>query len=155
MTPSTTLLTLISAAVTPVVLVTAGAILLSAFAGKYSNISEQMRRLTAEFRDGETLERRRSVVRRQLVLYRMRIWLIWAASTTLCLAVLAFLMMVPIVLLSQTALRLNVLAVAVLVAGLVLMVVSVALELRELWLARITANIEVSQTLDHPSGERK
>ncbi|HEX5324214.1 MAG TPA: DUF2721 domain-containing protein [Capsulimonadaceae bacterium] len=147
MSPQSGLLSLISAAVAPVVLITAGAILLSGFSAKYASISEQMRHLAAEYRGGGTSEGRRNAVRLQLVIFGKRGRAIWAASTFQCLAILSFLMMVLAVIFSQHAARLGALGVGTLVVGLVFMVISVLCELEELRLARTTAACELSDTI--------
>lgn len=141
------LLSLISAAVTPVVLITAAAILLSGFTAKYGNMADQMRRLTAEYRSGETSEARRATVVRELALFARRIEAIWAATTCLCIAILAFLMMVLAVIFALKATRLGELGVATLVIGLAFMVLAVVCELEELRLARKTASCELRETL--------
>lgn len=145
--PQSGLLNLISVAVTPVVLITAAAILLSGLTSKYGNIADQMRRLTAEYRSGETSERRRGTIARQLTLFGRRIQAIWAATTCLCVAILSFVLMVLVVIFSQKAARLGVVGVATLVTGLIFMVVALLCELQELFLARKTAAWELRETL--------
>jgi hypothetical protein len=130
------------------VLITAGAILLSGFSAKYANISEQMRRLTAEYRDDETSQARRVTIERQLPIFGKRIRAIWAASTCQCFAILSFLMMVLAVIFSEHAARLGALGVGTLVVGLVFMVLAMVCELVELGLARETASCELLETLN-------
>lgn len=141
------LLSLISVAVTPVVLITAAAILLSGFTAKYGNIADQMRRLAAEYRSGETSQARRAAIARQLALFARRIQAIWAATTCLCVAILSFVLMVLAVIFSQRATRLGYIGVATLVTGVVFVAVAMLCELEELLLARKTVAYELDDTI--------
>ena len=145
--PQSGLLSLISVAVAPVVLITAAAILLSGLTSKYGNIADQMRRLTAEYRSGETSQARRATIARQLSLFARRIEAIWAATTCLCVAILAFVVMVLAVIFAQRATRLGYFGVGTLLIGLIFMAVALVCELVELFLARKTAACELTETL--------
>ena len=129
----------ISSAVGPAALITTTAILLSGYTGKYSGISDQMRRMTAEFRGAGTTAERRQNLKRQLYLFHRRIGAMWVASTLLSLALLLFIGTVLAVLLSAHASRLGPVGMLTLVAGLACVAAAVGLELYEIGLARLTA----------------
>ena len=143
MNPSS-LTALISAAVAPVALITASAILLSGFSGKYSTISAQMRALTAEFRLAETGGARRTSIRKQLQLFHQRISAMWAASMFLSFALLSFLVTVLALVFAQRATHITEVGAASIVIGLAFILAAVLLELYETGLARLTMAGELS-----------
>lgn len=142
--PTLNLSSLISAAVAPVVLVSAAAILLSSYSAKYGNISDRMRGLTAEYRRAETTETRRALLKRQLLLFRRRIIAVWGASALLSFALLLFLGTVISVILSRHEARLGWVGAGCLVGGLALMIGAITSELYELRLARLAVDAEMS-----------
>ncbi|GAC1636876.1 MAG: hypothetical protein NVS4B8_00960 [Herpetosiphon sp.] len=139
------LLSLISAAVTPIVLVTATSILLSNHTAKYNAISLQMRLLSAEYRAAGTPDVRRTSLHRQLILFQRRIRALGVASTCLYLALLCFLgtELAVIFVSGARVARLDVAGAITLVIGLLLMVLTVLLELQEVRLARHTGKEEL------------
>ncbi len=135
---------LLGTVIAPVGLISTTAILLSGYTGKYSSMSDQMRRMTAEFRLPATPHARRHSLKRQLGLYHRRITLMWAASALLSISLLAFVGTVLSVILSARETRLSVLGVVPLLAGLCLMAVAIGLELYEIGLSRLTAAGELA-----------
>jgi len=135
---------LISAAVAPVVLISAAAILLSGYSSKYGNISDRMRDLTGEYRRADTTSARRAGLKTQLLLFRRRVIAVWAASALLSLALLLFLGTVLSVILSRHEARLGLVGAGCLVCGLLLMVGAISLELVEIRLARFAVDAELS-----------
>ena len=148
-----TLLNLISAAVAPVVLITAAAILSSGYSAKYTGIAAQTRALTAEYRDGATTQARRRNLRRQLRLFYRRVTALWAASICLSLSVLSFLMTVLALVFLPKQSRLDSLGSASLVLGLVLLVAGVVIEVYEICLAQLTAAGELEDIFRAPGEE--
>jgi hypothetical protein len=148
--PSSHLLNLISTAVTPIVLISATAILLSNHTNKYNNISTQMRALTHEYRDRETSEKRRATLRRELNFYGRRIRAMWVASICLYAALLCFLITVlSLLVISATSLsRLGLIGEISLCAGLTLLFVTVICELVEVRLAVHTSQEEMFDVLN-------
>jgi len=140
-------------AVGPAALTTMTAILLSGYTGKYSGISDQMRRMTAEFRGAGTTAERRQNLKRQLHLFHRRIGAMWAASTLLSLALLLFIGTVLAVLLSAHTVRLGPVGVLTLIGGLACVATAVGLELYEIGLARLTVAGELADVFakDAPS----
>ncbi len=145
-TPSIT--SIVGNVVAPVGLITMTAILLSGYTGKYSGISDQMRRMTGEFRSSETPTARRQSLRRQLGLFHRRITAMWAASTLLSLALLAFIATVLAVLFSVRTMRLGPIGITTLIVGLVFVAVAVGLELYEISLARLTVAGELADVFE-------
>ena len=141
---SASLASLIGTVVAPVGLISTTAILLSGYTGKYTSMSDQMRRLTAEFRAAATTEVRRKSLKRQLNLYHRRITAAWGASALLSVALLFFICTVLSVILSSRATHLGVLGLFALMVGLVLVASAVGLELYEIGLARLTTAGELA-----------
>ena len=130
--------------VAPVGLITTTAILLSGYTGKYSGISDQMRRMTAEFRAPDTAQARRESLKRQLRLFHHRIMAMWAASTLLSLSLLAFITTVLVVLFSVHTSRIGPVGITTLITGLIFVAAAVGLELYEISLARLTVAGELA-----------
>lgn len=141
---ASSLTSIIGNVVAPVGLISSTAILLSGYTGKYSSMSDQMRRLTGEYRAAGTTRPRRQSLKRQLDLYHRRISAMWAASALLSLALLAFIGTVLAVLLSVKTIRLGTLGLVPLLGGLALVTSAVALELYEIGLARLTSAGELA-----------
>ncbi len=149
------LTSIIGSVLAPVGLISTTAILLSGYTGKYSSMSDQMRRLTAEYRAPATVPERRGSVKRQIGLYHKRITAMWAASALLSLALLAFLATVVTVMLSVRSMRLGSIGLGALLVGLTLVACAVGLELYEIGLARLTAAGELADIFadaDLPDG---
>ena len=151
MMPVSSALSLIGNAVGPAALITTTAILLSGYTSKYSGIADQMRRLTAEYRQPDTPPERRASLRRQLALFHRRITAMWGASTLLSLALICFVGTVLTVLLSAREMRIAPAGVGALLIGLVLVAGAVGLELYEIGLARLTTAGELADIL--PGGD--
>ena len=135
---------LLGTVIAPVGLISTTAILLSGYTGKYSSMSDQMRRLTAEYRQAATTTARRESLKRQLDLYHRRITAMWGASALLSVGLLSFVGTVLSVILSSHSMRLSVLGIIPLMAGLSLLAVAIGLELYEIGLARLTAAGELA-----------
>lgn len=148
LTQVTSITSVIGNVVAPVGLITMTAILLSGYTGKYSSISDQMRRMTAEYRDGGTKPMRRLGLKRQLTLYHRRITAMWAASTLLSLALLLFVATVLAVLFSTRTVQIGPIGVISLITGLIFVASAVGLELYEIGLARLTVAGELEDIFD-------
>ena len=151
------LTSIIGNVVAPVGLISTTAILLSGYTGKYSSMADQMRRLTAEYRAPATAPERRGSVRRQVRLYHRRITAMWAASTLLSLALLAFIATVVTVMLSVRSSHLGKVGLGALLVGLTLVACAVGLELYEIGQARLTAAGELADIFadsNLPDGSR-
>ena len=147
---SSHLLNLITTAVTPIVLISATAILLSNHTNKYTNISAQMRALAHEYRDDKTTAARRATLRRQLSFYQRRIHAMWVASICLYAALLCFLTTVLSLLAVSAAnlVRLDLIGEIGLCGGLLLIFATVICELVEVRLALRTSQEELLDILE-------
>lgn len=137
-------LEVVASAVTPVVLVSATAILISGINSRYMAIADRVRSFTAEYRDSATSQARRASIDRQLPAFQLRVRLVSWALRGLYVATGCFVGMALII--SATLWR-KMLAVATLplfVLGIVLLIFSIACELLELRAANRTLFIEIS-----------
>jgi hypothetical protein len=141
-------LQVVASAVTPVVLVSATAILISGMNSRYIAIADRVRSLTAEYRNTDTSGERRAGIDRQLPSFQLRVRLVSWAIRALNLATGCFLCMALII--SATLWR-QMLAIATLplfVAGILLVIFSLVCELVELKEANRTLFAEISD-LEH------
>ena len=143
-TQAASLTSLIGTVVAPVGLISTTAILLSGYTGKYTGMSDQMRRMTAEYRVSATSHIRRDSLKRQLSLYHRRITAMWGASALLSAALLFFVATVLTVIVSVRATHLGIVGLITLMVGLVLVACAIGLELYEIGLARLTAAGELA-----------
>lgn len=146
---STQNMTAIAAAVTPVVMISANAILIGAISSKHQAMADRVRTLTAEWRDADTSAARRDAIRRQIELFRVRIALVARAHFLLYAATACFIAMVLTIALTPFAGRaaIELLSLPLLVAGVVLMFAAILIELMELRRARATMEIEAAEVL--------
>jgi len=142
-------LQVIASAVTPVVLVSATAILISGMNSRYIAIADRVRTLTAEFRNNATSQGRRASIGRQLPTFQLRVKLVSWAIRGLYVATGCFICMALII--SATLWR-QMLAVATLplfIAGILLVIFSIVCELMELREANRTLFAEISDLEHH------
>jgi hypothetical protein len=133
----------ISAAVTPVVMISANAILISAISSKHQSMSDRLRALTAEWRNPGTSDGRRDSLARQVKLFDHRIrWVTWS-HIVLYTATGCFISMVIVIALSPHLESLSGASLGLLIAGVTLMFVGILLELLDLAKARATVGLEV------------
>jgi hypothetical protein len=141
-------LTLISAAVTPVVMISACAVLIMGISSKHTALSDRIRALAAELRGLSSGSPRRDLARRQLQTFMRRALLAWMAHCLLYLATGAF---SATVLIALAALRRHAwggLTLGLFVLGTALLLPALALEIGELLLAQSTLRWEVEDVLD-------
>jgi VIT1/CCC1 family predicted Fe2+/Mn2+ transporter len=133
----------ISAAVTPVVMISANAILISAISSKHQSMSDRMRALTAEWRGVATPESRREAVAAQIRMFDSRLrWVTWS-HIVLYIATVCFIAMVIVIAVSPALQVLSGAPLVLLIAGVSLMLLGIVLELLDLAKARTTAGLEV------------
>src|ERR1700724_2552437 len=87
----------IAAAVTPVVMISANAILIGAISSKHQAMSDRLRTLSAEWRSPAATAARRDSIRAQVQLFTLRIAWISRAHFLLYVATACFLAMVPVI----------------------------------------------------------
>jgi len=127
----------IAAAVTPVVMVSANAILISAISSKHQAMSDRLRALAAEWRSPGVSGTRRDSIRAQVRLFTLRIAWIARAHFLLYVATACFLAMVMAI-----ALKIEWLSLPLLLGGVFLMLAAIVLELVELRKAHATIELE-------------
>src|SRR3984957_14898588 len=138
--PAQTAMAAIAAAVTPVVMISANAILIGAISSKHQAMSDRLRTLSAEWRSPEATAARRDSIRDQVQLFTLRIAWISRAHFLLYVATACFLAMVPVIALmpvTDTGLSLP-----LMLCGVSLMLLAIFLELLDLRKARATIEIE-------------
>jgi hypothetical protein len=147
-------LQVLAAAVTPVVLVSATAILISGCNSRYISMSDRIRALTHEYRDRSSTERRRAVITRELPTFLRRIRLVAWAVRVLYAAVGCF--VTDALLISFTLWRQMLIeaTLPLFLLGIALIVIAVICQLLELQLSNRTITVEVSDVLskrDYPT----
>lgn len=138
----------LTAAVTPVVLVSATAILISGTNSRYISISDRMRALAHEYRDPNCIEQRRITISREMLTFRHRIHLVSWAVRALYTAVGAF--VTDALLISATLWR-QMLAAATLpffLLGIALIVLALVCQLLELQSSNRTISLEISDIVE-------
>jgi hypothetical protein len=137
-------LRVLAAAVTPVVLVSAVAILIGTVNARYIAISDRMRSLTQEFRDRACNPVRRDVIACEMVTFRIRVRLVSWAERTLYAAAGCF---TTVALIISTTFWRDVLVAASLpffTVGILMIVIAIVLQLLELQQSNRTLLLETS-----------
>jgi len=135
----------IASAVTPVVMISANAILIGTISSKHQAMSDRVRSLTAEWRSPDTSAARRAAIRAQLQLFALRIAWISRAHFLLYAATACFIAMVLVIALTPVITSwpaLELLSLPLLLGGVLLMLTAIFLELLDLRKARATIEIE-------------
>jgi DNA-binding transcriptional regulator YbjK len=135
-------LQVLASAVTPVVLVSAAAILISGVNARYIAIADRMRSLAKEYREKACDPHRREVIESQMATFQLRVRLVSWAERTLYFAVVCF---TSVALLISAALSRSVLEAASLptfTVGLLLMMIAIVLQLAELQFSNRTLRLE-------------
>ena len=138
----------LTAAVTPVVLVSATAILISGTNSRYISISDRMRALAHEYRDPNCVQQRRITISQELLVFQRRIHLVSWAVRALYMAVGAFI--IDALIISATLWR-HMLAAATLplfLIGILLIVFAIGCQLLELQSSNRTVSLEISDIAD-------
>jgi hypothetical protein len=137
-------LQVIATAVTPVVLVSATAILISGVNSRHIAIADRIRSLTAEYRNTATTPARRASIDRQLPAFQLRIQLASWSIRGLYMASACFITMALIISATLWREMIAVATVPLFVAGILLLLISIVLELWELQEANKTLFDEIS-----------
>jgi TRAP-type uncharacterized transport system fused permease subunit len=134
----------IAAAVTPVVMISANAILIGAISSKHQSMSDRLRALTAEFRHSDTSDDRRTAISAQLRLFDRRLlWVTWS-HIVLYAATACFILMVIDIAISSKIESWKNISLGLLIAGVSLMFAGIILELLDLAKARQTLHLETN-----------
>jgi uncharacterized protein DUF2721 len=140
-------LSLISAAVTPVVMISACAVLIMGIATKHAGLSDRARALAAEYRATSEESGRRPVLRRELREFMRRAVLSWLAHCLIYSAAITFSATVLVALLALRRPVWGAPTVGLFILGTVLLVAALILEFTELLLAQATLRWETSDIL--------
>ena len=153
--PTNDALQVLTAAVTPVVLVSATAILISGTNSRYISISDRMRALAHEYRDPNCIQQRRITISHELLIFQHRIHLVSWAVRTLYMAVGAFI--TDALLISATLWR-QMLATATLplfLLGILLLMLAIVCQLLELQSSNRTISLEMSDVAETRHSESR
>jgi hypothetical protein len=137
----------ISAAVTPVVMISANAILISAISSKHQSMSDRLRALTAEWRNATTAVTRREAIADQVRIFDVRLRWVTLSHIVLYTATACFIAMVIVIAVSPALEALSGASLGLLIAGLALMFMGILLELLDLAKARATVGLEVKDVI--------
>ena len=137
----------IAAAVTPVVMISANAILIGAISSKHQAMSDRLRALTADWRNTGTSLARREAIRAQVEVFASRIKWISRAHYLLYLATVFFIAMVIVIALAPVIQAWAKFSVPLLLTGVSLMLIAIVLELIDLGKAGVTIGMESSDVL--------
>jgi Protein of unknown function (DUF2721) len=140
----------IAAAVTPVVMISANAILIGGISSKHDSMSSRLRTLTAEWRSPETNPARRDSVRAQVQLLSRRLQWISRSHFLLYVATVCFVAMVMVLALTAVNRTWADFSLPLLMAGVSLMLVAIFLELLDLRKANATIEIEARDLSSAP-----
>jgi hypothetical protein len=135
-------LEVITAALTPVVMISTCAVLILGIGNKHTAMSDRLRDLTTEFRQPATIAARKSNLRRQMQLFQRRIRHASAAHRWLYSAVTCFVTITPLMIVGRTVVP-GPFILALFVSGVLLMLGAVVSELLELRLANRTLEMEM------------
>lgn len=133
----------ISAAVTPVVMISANAILISSVSSKHDSMASRLRLLAAEFRTpGTTMERQR-VIQEQIRMFAKRLWRVSMAHLLLYGAAACFIGIVLMIAVSVVVQVPTEVSLVLLSAGVAMMFFAILFELVELHAAHVTIQLEI------------
>jgi hypothetical protein len=134
---------ILAAAVTPVVLVSATAILISGVNSRYISIADKMRALAQEFRFSTVLETRRAVISAQMDIFRHRIRLVAWAVRMLYVAVACFIAVAMVIGAATWRKMLESITLPLFALGISLILAAIVCQLLELHLSNRTIALEV------------
>jgi len=137
-------LQIVASAVTPVVLVSATAILIGGVNSRHISIADRIRSLTAEYRSPATSPERRAGIERQLPIFKRRIQLATWSIRGLYFASACFVTMALIISATLWRKMLAIATVPLFVLGIVSVLFSIVCELWELQEANRTLLGEIS-----------
>jgi len=135
----------LTAAVAPVVMVSAAGLLFNGIQAKHLHLSDRLRGLAAELRSPSTIPERVEQVREELALFYRRIWMNQRALELIYISILVF--VITSVLFASSmwvgARALLLATSAIFVIGVSLLLVALVLEFIEMWIELQTIAIEI------------
>ena len=143
-------LKVVATAVTPVVMVSATAILISGVNARYISISDRVRAIAHEYRDRASSLERRANIRRQMIIFHRRLQLVSWAARILYAAVGCFIAVALLISISVSKRVLQGTTLGTFLIGLNLVAVAIVLQLLELQQSNRTIEIESADVLNDP-----
>ena len=147
-------LTIVTSAVTPVVMVSATAILISGVNSRYMAVSDRVRSLAHEFRAPGCAERRKNSIRLQMVIFHRRIYLVSWALRLLYVAAGLFVSIALLIGVSIWRRIFGEITLPIFICGLVLVATAILLQFSELQLSNRTIVLESADVLTGGDSER-
>jgi hypothetical protein len=146
--PGSEPLQIVATAVTPVVMVSATAILAGGINSRYMAISDRIRSLSHEFRDPQTPQSRRHDIAQQMTIFVRRVSLVsWAIR--LCYTAMAcFVLMALVITATAVRLMLEAATIPMFVLGIIFLITAIVLQLLELKASNSTIQLEVKDILN-------
>lgn len=142
-------LPVIASAVTPAVMISASAILVSGVSAKHSNMSDRVRALSAEYRLETTTPARRDSIERQCIIFARRLRFVAASHMLLYGATGAFCVMVLIISLSNLYARSEQALFPLFLAGVSMLLASSVLEIIEVLLGNRILLLDAAESFAH------
>ena len=140
-------LKVVAIAVTPVVMVSATAILISGVNARYISISDRVRTLAREYRDAVTSRERQLNIRSQMQIFHRRLHLVSWATRVLYAAVGCYIADALLISISVSKRILLGATLAMFLIGLILTAFAIVLQLLELQQSNRTIEIESADVL--------
>jgi len=136
-------LQVLAAAVTPVVLVSATAILVSGVNSRYISIADKMRQLAQEFRAGHCTPERRASIVAQMRIFNSRIFLVAWAERVLYASVGCFITVAMVISATLWKKPLEAVTLPLFTTGILMILAAIIFQLLELHLSNRTIALEV------------
>jgi hypothetical protein len=140
-------LRIIASAVTPVVMVSATAILISGVNARHISISDRIRSLSREYRGTGVDVPRKRIIQREVVIFQRRLHLVSWATRMLYASVGCFILMALLISVSVVNAGLQGATLVIFLLGLVLIAIAIILELIELQESNSTIELESADIL--------
>lgn len=137
----------LAAAVTPVVLVSATAILISGVNSRYISIADKMRSLAQEFRGHDSAAPRRHIIGAQMTIFQQRITLVAWAVRVLYAAVACFISMAMVISATLWRKTLESVTLPMFGLGILLILTAIVCQLLELHLSNRTLALEIRDVI--------
>ncbi len=140
-------LRIVTTAVTPVVMVSATAILLSGVNARYLAVSDRIRNLAHEYRHEEMTPERRVNIQRQMIIFQRRMDLVSWSSRILYLAICCFIFVALLICLSTWRQMLTIVTLPIFGVGIAMVGTAVVLQFLEVQASHSTLSLEAEEVL--------
>jgi len=145
-------LRVVASAVSPVVMVSAAAILISGVNARYISISDRVRNLTREFRRESPTEERRKNIRRQMLVFHRRLHLVSWATRVLYAAAGCFVSVAVLIGASVWRRATENATLPIFLVGVVLTIAAIVLQVLELQSSNRTIDLESADVFAEEEG---